>query len=216
MEINIPESSSDSVQVLLQSIPEGLRRQARAVHLAQGSCLFRAGVHVRAAFLVLSGEVRLARTGFQGVEVTLQRSSGGFIAEASLDSKVYHCDAVATASSDLLAFPAAAFKGSLAEDLAFSRRWQSILANEVRKLRAQCERLCLRTAEERILHYIEAEGVAGAIELRMTKKAWATELGLTHEALYRALRRLQDAGTLAVSGQRLALLAARSGQRQPL
>lgn len=214
MEINVPESSLHSTRVLLQSIPEGLRRQARAVHLAQGSCLFRVGDHVRAAFLVLSGEVRLARIGFQGVEVTLQRSRGGFIAEASLDSKVYHCDAVATAASDLLAFPAEAFKRSLTEDSAFSRRWQSILANEVRKLRAQCERLCLRTAEERIVHYIEAEGVAGVIELQIAKKAWATELGLTHEALYRALRRLQAAGTLAVSGRRLELLAARSEQLQ--
>ena len=71
------------------------------------------------------------------------------------------------------------------------------LAAEVRKLRAQCERLSLRSAADRIAHYIEAEGRDGRLELRQTKKAWAAELGLTHEALYRALTGLQRAGRIA-------------------
>jgi CRP/FNR family transcriptional regulator, dissimilatory nitrate respiration regulator len=68
------------------------------------------------------------------------------------------------------------------------------LAREVRKSRAQCERLSLRSAPERIVHYIEAEGSDGRLELRQTKKAWAAELGMTHEALYRALAALVRAG----------------------
>ncbi|WP_088954137.1 Crp/Fnr family transcriptional regulator [Variovorax sp. HW608] len=92
------------------------------------------------------------------------------------------------------AFPIGAFKRALAQDPDFCRQWHTILAREVRKLRAQCERLSLKTAEDRILHYIEAEGVGGVVLLAQTKKAWANDLGLTHEALYRALKRLQDGG----------------------
>ena len=44
------------------------------------------------------------------------------------------------------------------------------LATEVRKLRAQCERLSLHGAAERIAHYIEAEGRDGRLELRQTRR----------------------------------------------
>ena len=36
-------------------------------------------------------------------------------------------------------------------------------------------------------------------------EAWAAELGLTHEALYRSLRRMQDDGLLMAEGNRLAI-----------
>ena len=151
--------------------------------------------------LVLSGEVRLIRRDPHGREVVLQRSTGGFIAEASLDNRVYHCDALAAQASMLLVFPAMAFLAALDQDVAFRRAWQSLLAREVRKLRSQCERLSLNSAADRILHYIEAEGSNGVLNLTQSKKAWAAELGLTHEALYRTLRRLQDGGELRVDGR---------------
>lgn len=200
----IPPAKS-ATKDLANAIPADLRAQACDVELEAGEALFRIGGKVRNAYLVLSGEVRLVRIGLGGAEITLQRSRGGFIAEASLESKAYHCDAIASAPSKLLAFPAEAFKAALASDPAFCREWQSILAREVRKLRAQCERLGLRSAEERIRHYIESEGVDGAVELAMTKKAWATDLGLTHEALYRALKRMADDGSLRSVGSRMAL-----------
>jgi hypothetical protein len=51
--------------------------------------------------------------------------------------------------------------------------------------RSQCERLALNSAADRIEHYIESEGRDGRLELKRTRKAWAAELGLTHEALKR-------------------------------
>jgi CRP-like cAMP-binding protein len=66
-------------------------------------------------------------------------------------------------------------------------------------LRSQCERLALRGATDRIEHYIEAEGNNGRLELSRTRKAWAAELGLTHEALYRALARLQRSGRISAA-----------------
>jgi CRP-like cAMP-binding protein len=112
---------------------------------------------------------------------------------------------VAAADGRLLAFPVRAFREALEGDAAFRDAWMAQLAREVRKLRARCERLSLHGAEARILHAIESEGTAGTLVLAQSRKAWAAELGLTHEALYRTLARLQAAGTLAVDGGRLTL-----------
>jgi CRP-like cAMP-binding protein len=40
-----------------------------------------------------------------------------------------------------------------------------------------------------------------------TRRDWASELGLTHEALYRALANMQKAGELRVAGSTLTLAA---------
>jgi CRP-like cAMP-binding protein len=80
------------------------------------------------------------------------------------------------------------------------------LAYELRRVRAQTERMALKTAEARILHYVEAEGSDGSIVLRRSKKDWANELGLTHEALYRALARMERSGSIHVHDRTLKIV----------
>ena len=145
--------------------------------------------------------IRLARN---GSEVILQRSRGGFLAEASLEARSYHCDAITTKPTTILMLPVAAFRAALEEDPIFRSAWQSQLTKEIRKLRAQCERLSLNSAADRISHYIESEGADGILTLNQSRKSWAAELGLSHEALYRTLRRMQSEGVLDVDGVRLA------------
>ncbi|MDP1634511.1 MAG: helix-turn-helix domain-containing protein, partial [Gallionellaceae bacterium] len=77
----------------------------------------------------------------------------------------------------------------------------------VRKLRAQCERLSLNGAADRIIHYIESEGINDAVTLKQPRKAWASELGLSHESLYRTLKRLSDQGTLSIDGNKISLVS---------
>lgn len=192
-------------QATLGSIPPSLRELAEFVPIAARQPLCRIGEPVQYMFSVIAGEVRLLRRERNGAELILQRSRGGFLAEASLMARAYHCDVVAAEKGGVLRFPAAAFRAALHEDAAFNEAWMSHLAREVRKLRAQCERLSLHGAAERIRHYLASEGSAGAVTLGQSRKAWAGELGLTHEALYRALRRLQLDGTLAIDGERIAL-----------
>lgn len=192
------------IQPTAALIPESLRIQARLLNAQPRETLFRIGDSVKNVLLVISGEARLIRLDRNGGEVILQRSRGGFIAEASLDSRAYHCDAVASEPTTILAFPAGAFRSALEDDSTFRRAWQSQLAKEVRKLRAQCERLSLHNAADRIIHFIESEGTDGVLTLTQSRKSWAAELGLSHEALYRKLRRMQDDGMLDGDGARLA------------
>lgn len=191
----------------LEALPAELRRRAVVAALAAGEPVFRRGARPGRMLWVLEGEIRLVRRSRNGAEIVLQRAYCGFVAEASLESPRYHCDALAASDSRLLAFPIEPFKRALGHDATFRAFWMARLAREVRSLRSQCERLALRSAADRGEHYIESEGRNGRLELSRTRKALAAELGLTHEALYRALAGLRRSGRVAVveSGAALVL-----------
>jgi CRP-like cAMP-binding protein len=203
----------------LVGLPARLREQAVAVSAEQDENVFRRGARPTRMFFVLEGEIRLVRTSLGGGEIVLQRARSGFVAEASLEASRYHCDALAARRTRLLAFPIGAFRDALRRDEAFRSFWIGRLAHEVHLLRSQCERLSLRRATERIEHFIEVEGQAGRVELPRSRKAWAGELGLTHEALYRALAGLKRSGRIAITGgERPVLVLTRinsAGRRGP-
>lgn len=192
-------------QPVLEVIPGGLRDAVRIRAFNKGERLYRRGQPPEVMLCVLSGEIRLVRHTPSGAEIVLQRSSGGFVAEASLDAQTYHCDVAAATDGRLLLFPRCAFQAALENDPLFNRAWIRLLAREVRRLRAQSERLSLNSAADRILHYIESEGSDGTIILHQTRKSWAAELGLTHEVLYRTLRQLRESGDIVIKGERFSL-----------
>jgi len=190
---------------VLTHIPNDMRRSTVKIRLDKDDTLFRMGDFPDTMFYLLSGEIRLMRHSRAGADIILQRTRKGFFAEASLDHGSYHCNAVATEPSEFLQFPAQLFRDALALNDSFRNDWIFHLTREVRRLRTQCERLSLNSASERIIHYIESEGSEGTIVLKQTKKSWAAELGLSHEVLYRTLRRMQDQGTLKVKDAQLFL-----------
>lgn len=145
---------------------------------------------------VTRGEVTLQRLGRQGESVVLQRTRHGFVAEASLESARYHCDALVTASGAMVAIPIEPIKQALASDSEFASRWIAMLNQEVKRLCAQCERLSMRGVKERLLHLIETEGGEGRLPLGAGLKSMAGEPGVTHEALYRAVAELEKKGVL--------------------
>jgi CRP-like cAMP-binding protein len=193
---------------LFAALPYSARATVRIEEHAAGEVLFRAGTAPGAMYFILSGEVRLVRASRSGGEIVLQRARHGVVAEASLDQSTYHCDAVVSARSTVLSIPRAAVREALKNDH-FGTAWRTELSRELRRLRAQCERLSLKTIQERVIHYIETEGENGAVVLGQTKKQWAAELGLTHEALYRSLGELEKAGLIRTDGRILRLSTAR-------
>lgn len=189
----------------LDSLPETLRASATIGLFRKGEAVFRAGARPQSVHYLLGGEVRLVRRARSGGEVILQRARRGFFAEASLESGSYHCDAMAAQPSEVLRIPLAATREVLEHDPAFRRVWIAHLTRELRRSRAQGERLALKSAAERILHYLEIEGVDGVVTLSTSRKSWAAELGLTHETLYRTLARMKTEGRLIWRGSTLRL-----------
>ena len=121
---------------LLAALTAVLRGEVRVRRLDKGELVFRRGDRPRAMFAVLSGEARLVRTSTAGIEIVLQRTRGGLLAEASLDQPRYHCDAVAVLPSELVSIPRGAFRTALADE-GFRECWLGLLLRELRRVRAQ-------------------------------------------------------------------------------
>ena len=189
---------------LFAALPQRFRADVTFRRLEKGDAIFRRGDRPRMMFAVLSGEARLVRMSPTGGEVILQRSRCGLLAEASLDQPRYHCDAIAVLPTCLACLPRSRFREALADD-AFRSSWTTHLLQELRRVRAQSERFSLHAARDRIIHYIEAEGEKGRVVLSQSKKDWAAELGLTHEALYRTLTLMVRAGELRVDGRSVSI-----------
>lgn len=192
---------------LRRLLPPALLAQCRTHTAARGECLFRTGQRPAAMHHVHEGEVALQRTGEDGGTVVLQRVRHGFVAEASLEAARYHCDAVVLAPAGLTRVPLAPLRQALQTDAAFAQRWIAMLNAELRRLRRQCERLALPTVEARLLHLLRTEGDAQGLRIDGGLKSLAGELGITHEALYRCVARLEREGRLRRLGSPVRLQA---------
>jgi CRP-like cAMP-binding protein len=186
--MNAPTTLPATLRKLL---PPNLTSASSGVELLKGEYLFRQRQRPRHMFFVVQGEVVLERTGEQGAPVALQRVRQGFVAEASLQSGSYHCDAVVTAPGQAVTLPIEPLQTTLMSDPEFALRWIVMLNAEVRRLRAQCERMSLKGVGERLLHMIETEGMDGRLRIESGLKSLAAELAVTHEALYRAVAALE-------------------------
>lgn len=192
----------DELKALL---PAALRPMAESVSLIKGTEVFAQGDQPQALFYVVQGEVVLERSGDQGQKVVLQRVRHGFIAEASMQSGIYHCAGQVTLSGQAVRLPIAPLRLALSSNAEFAMRWIAMLNQEVRRLRAQTERLSLKGVEARLLHLIETEGVDGRLDITSGLKSVAAQLCVTHEALYRTVARLEQTGAVRRDGQRLQL-----------
>ena len=178
---------------------EAVEAGAREMRLAPGAAVFRQGDPARAVFRVDSGRVRLVRTLSDGASVGLHVAQPGeTFAEASLFATAYHCDAVSETASTVTAFDSATIRRRFAENPHDALAFAASLAGQVRDLRARLELRNIRRADDRLEAWLRlnAGGDPPVVELSRPWREVATEIGLTHEALYRALADLQRDGRL--------------------
>lgn len=181
----------------------GIRR-----HLGADEMLFATGDPVRSLFVVESGRLRLLRHTVHGAALILHVAQAGeAFAEASLFSRIYHCDALAEIPSTVIAYPKRVLLGALREDPEAAVTLVGHLAQQVQALRGRIELLNVKSARDRVLGYLHSRlgASATAVELDRTWKAIASEIGLTHEAVYRALAELERDGLIDRDGNAVAL-----------
>lgn len=183
---------------MLKVLPDALNAQCKTIYLNAHESLFLAGETPQWLFYVQQGNIGLTRCTEQGQECVLQQISQGFLAEASLFNPHYHCDAYAKTDCQLLAFPIETFRQQLEQE-GFYETWILLLSKEIKRLRSQVNCLSLHTASERIICALQAEGQQGKLCLTQSKKDWAKTLGLTHESLYRSLKKLREDGIITLS-----------------
>ncbi|HLJ19724.1 MAG TPA: Crp/Fnr family transcriptional regulator [Stellaceae bacterium] len=157
----------------------------RECRFAAGDTLFRLGDAVRRLHLIRDGTVHLVRHHEDGSALILQRAGpGSILAEASVYSPRYHCDARAETATVTWAVSRTEVRKALAERPALSESWASYLAQEVQRARLQAEILSLKTVAERLNAWVAWNGSFPA------KGQWslvALEIGVSPEALYREI-----------------------------
>ena len=198
MELYIPE-------LLKELLPKGVLGQCHAHHFEKGDYLFHQGEKPEYMFFIVSGEAVLTRMSSHGEPTTLQRCKGGFLSEASLLTDAYHCDAIVTNSGQAITLPIKSLRDALT-DSKFSMKWVQLLSKEIMRLRTQSERLGLKDIRSKLIHLIETEGKQGVLTLQSDFKSMASEIGVTHEALYRAIASLEKEGLLRKQSNCLELL----------
>lgn len=167
--------------------PSALHR----IHVAQGETVFRQDDPTRGLFLVESGQVNLQRITPEGHPVTMHRATAGTLfAEASLHTDRYHCDAICIRPGAVLCIEKRATLDRMADDPAFSLAFARLLATQVQAYRQVVELLSIRSALDRTRAAVSLGYITGTVT------EFASRIGLTQEACYRALRRLCNEGTL--------------------
>jgi CRP-like cAMP-binding protein len=184
-------------------LSSNVRAAAIERRLAAGQALFRAGSRSNGFFEVIGGTVRLIRVDRNGREAVLQTAcAGDTLAEASLFSPAYHCDAVAATDAVVRRFPKSVMLAELQRDPRLARAFAAMLARQVMTLRTRLETRNIHSARERVRHYLAVNAGADrrTVAVSGTLKELAADLGLTHEALYRTLARMAADGEITRRG----------------
>ncbi|HEY9080367.1 Crp/Fnr family transcriptional regulator [Magnetovibrio sp.] len=176
---------------------------ARIETFKADTVLFHRGDVTRHMFGVVDGQAYLRRTTIEGAEIVVHRALGGdLFAEAALFSSSYHCDGIAVAGARIAWFEKTALLDMMQTDGRFAVAFCRRIAGQVQRLRSNIELRAIRSAEDRIMAALSLRLGEGETryEPAGSWKGFAAEIGLTHEALYRALKRLEQAKRLRRDG----------------
>jgi CRP-like cAMP-binding protein len=179
------------ILIMSMSLSEALWTMAtRPRTLAAGEHAFHRDDPVSLLFIVVEGRINLLRFSEAGAAIVLQRAGAGdILAEASLFSERYHCDAVADTPASLLCIPKRRFRGRLRSDPDFAEAWARHLGREIQITRLRSEVLSLKTVAARFDAWLAWHGEAPA---KGEWKQLAHEIGVSPEALYRELAKRRN------------------------
>ena len=154
--------------------------------IEKGTYLFHQGDPVQSVFVVASGCIELTRFQEDGKPLVLQRAvAQSFLAEASVYSQAYHCDAIVTETGAVHEMKRADFRKLLVQDADVSDLWASHLAGEVQAARYKSEILSRKTVAERLTSWLTWKN--GQLPEKGAWKSVAHQIGVSPEALYREL-----------------------------
>jgi CRP-like cAMP-binding protein len=189
-------------------LPAAVRAAAIDRKLKPGEPLFRLGDNTAGFCEIITGRVRLARVDRSGREIVLHDAGPGeTLAEASLFSAKYHCDAIASTNATVRVYPKREVLAAFEESPKAAKAFSATLAHQVMNLRTRLEQRNIRSARGRLQHFLALNtGPDGrTVALRGTLKDLAAELGLTHEALYRTLGNLERSREIKRNGAKITL-----------
>ena len=181
-------------------------RHTRIVDLCEGEILFERRQPARDFFMLIDGQIKLARSSADGHEKIIELiSPGRTFAEAIMFSKqgVYPVTASAILDSRLLCFDIASYADILHESTAACFAIMAQMSRRLHWYVGEIDRLTLHSATFRVVCYLLDQVPSthlGASEIHLTtpKHAIASRLSITPETLSRSFSRLSREGLIEV------------------
>ncbi|MFO7605705.1 MAG: Crp/Fnr family transcriptional regulator [Desulfurivibrionaceae bacterium] len=170
--------------------------------LAPGEFLFKKGDSAIHLYTVQTGCVRMVRFSREGDPVVMHTArAGDGLAEASLFSPIYHCDAEAVLPSTVICYDKKIIVAILRDSPEKALACIALFSRQVRSLRTLLEVRSIRSARDRVLHYLMLLANPETMTVRVSgsAKEMAQNLGMAHETLYRTLAALEREGMISRS-----------------
>lgn len=183
--------------------------------LTKGDYLFREGEPARGFYVVQQGAINVHRVGTSGKEQVIHVfRAGESFAEATLATETgYPADARALEPSQVLLVQKQDFIGLLRRHPELALRMLGSMSQHLRVLVGLLDDLTLKDVETRLANWLlrrcpDPEGALPvAIDLPMTKRVLAAELGTVSETFSRTLAKFREQGLVAVKGRVLTVLS---------
>jgi CRP/FNR family transcriptional regulator, dissimilatory nitrate respiration regulator len=183
--------------------------------LEKGDYLFHEGDPARGFYVVQRGAVNVHRVSAAGKEqiIHIFRTGDSFAEVALATEKGYPADARAIEPSQVLLVCKDGILALLKRQPQLALRMLGSMSSHLRVLVGQLEDLTLKDVETRLANWLVKRcpnpqaGQPVRIELTMTKRVLAAELGTVSETFSRTLAKFREQKLLAVKGKTIVILS---------
>jgi CRP/FNR family transcriptional regulator len=184
-------------------------------HLEKGAYLFREGDPALGFYVVQRGAVNVHRVSATGKEQVIHvfRTGDSFAEVALASESGYPADARAVESSQVLLVQKSGILALLQRQPQLALRMLGSMSSHLRVLVSQLEDLTLRDVETRLANWLvkrcpnPTADQPASIELTMTKRVLAAELGTVSETLSRTLAKLREQKLVSVKAKIVTVLS---------
>jgi CRP/FNR family transcriptional regulator len=181
--------------------------------LAKGAYLFWEGAPVHGFYIVQKGAIKLHRLNMKGQEQVFHifRPTESFAEETILSAAGYPADASATEDSRVLLVRKTEFLGLLKTHRELAFRLLRAVSQQVRTLMGLVDDLTLKDVNTRLANWLiqhcpnPESHQPQRVQLEMTKRLLASELGVTSETLSRTLAKFRNHQLVRVEGRTVTL-----------
>lgn len=201
--ISLEEPISEGAGVLATEILRPTGRRS----LKRGEMLFSRGDRVESVHRIVRGRIRLERSLADGRVVIVHTATvPELLAEASLFSDCYHCDAIAEVGTVVEIEERSRFVERLAADPVSAIALVRWLSRQLRTARWLLELRNIRPARDRLLAYLQPRDSPAELRPNRPLRLIADELGIAAETLYRLLAELEETGQITRRGRSIRLV----------
>ena len=188
--------------MVMLRLSESAPRSILKCTLNRDEVLFSMGSPVERVYQVIRGSVRIVAYPHDGKPLVLFRAiPGDVFSEDHLLDDHYRYSAIAMEETVIASICRDELIRELENDPERFQQYFACVCRRFHQLRSNFERIAIPEAKGRVLNLLRSLATSDdrwrPIALRGTIKSYADDLNLTHEAIYRALRKLEAEGTIS-------------------